>query len=311
MAKMKKNDIILYMSETRQNRLMILASVGSVSTTTFLLILKGIAFVATGSVAILSSLFDSVQDFITSLINIVAIHQAIQPADKAHRFGHGKAQGIGCLLQAFIISASAVLLMIESVLHIIRAEMIERIDFGVVVSVISIVLTIVLVAFQNYVIRQTRALSIKADRAHYAGDSLMNLGVLISLLATKYLGWIWLDGVFGICVAIYLFWTVWAVMQEACAMLMDKELAPEIRNEVRGLALSVPLVKNVSSLRTREGGNKQFVQFNVQFDGKVSLDKAHTQLDAIESVILKKYPHMEVIIHAETFDKSKQNKGKK
>ncbi len=299
------------MNETRQNRLMIFASIGSLSMTAFLLILKGVAFIGTGSVAILSSLFDSVQDFITSLINIVAIHQAIQPADKAHRFGHGKAQGIGCLLQAFIISVSAVLLMIESISHLIQAEMIERIDFGVIVAIISIILTIVLVAFQNYVIRQTRALSIKADRAHYVGDSLMNLGVLISLLATKYLGWIWLDGAFGICVAFYLFFTVWGVMQEACAMLMDKELNLEIRNDVRGLALSVPLVKNVSSLRTREGGNKQFVQFNVQFDGNVSLNKAHAQLDTIESVILKKYPDMEVIIHAEPFDESKQKKGKK
>lgn len=298
------------MSETRQKRLMILASVGSISVTTFLLILKGIAFVGTGSVAILSSLFDSVQDFVTSLINMVAVHQAIQPADKAHRFGHGKAQGIGCLLQAFIISVSAVLLMIESILHIIRAEMIERIDFGVVVSIVSIVLTVILVTFQNYVIRQTRALSIKADRAHYAGDSLMNFGVLLSLLGTKYLGWIWLDGVFGICVAIYLFCMVWNVMQEACAMLMDRELNPEIRNTVRELALSVPMVKNVSSLRTREGGNKQFVQFSAQFDGCVDLKTAHNQLDAIERAIVEKYPDMEVIIHAEPFDKSKQGRKK-
>ena len=288
---------------------MIIASVGSLATTAFLLLLKGIAFIGTGSVAVLSSLFDSVQDFITALINIVAVRQAIQPADKAHRFGHGKAQGIGCLLQAFIISVSSVLLMIESILHLIRSDKIDRIDFGVWVAVISIVMTVALVSFQNYVIQQTKSLSIKADRAHYAGDSLMNLGVLISLLATKYLNWTWLDGVFGICVSLYLFYTVWGVMQEACSMLMDRELQPEIRNEIRQLALSVPLVKNVSSLRTREGGNKQFVQFNVQFDGKVSLRSAHEQLDAIEQVIWKKYPDMEVIIHAEPFDKSKQKKG--
>ena len=241
------------MNEKRHNRLMIFASVGSVATTSFLLIIKGFAFIGTGSVAILSSLFDSVQDFMTSLINMVAVHQAVQPADKAHRFGHGKAQGIGCLLQAFIISVSSILLLIESVLHLIRAEEVQRVGLGIWVTLISIVLTVVLVFFQNYVVRETAALSIKADRAHYAGDTLMNLGVLLSLLAASYLKWTWLDGVFGIGVAIYLFYTVWGIMQEACAMLMDKELKPEIRNDVRQLALSVPLVKNVSSLRTREG----------------------------------------------------------
>ena len=299
------------MNEKQRNRLMMLASASSLGTTAFLLVLKAIAFIGTGSVAVLSSLFDSIQDFMTAMINMVAVHQAIQPADKLHRFGHGKAQGIGCLLQAFVISVSSVLLMIESILHLIRAEKVDRIDLGVWVAVLSVLLTVALVAFQNYVIRRTKSLSIKADRAHYAGDSLMNIGVLISLLATKYLGWTWLDGVFGILVSIYLFYSVWRVMQEACAMLMDHELSIEIRNDVRQLALSVPFVKNVSSLRTREGGNKQFVQFNVQFDGDIALQIAHEQLDAIEQAIVTKYPDMEVIIHAEPFDESKQKKGVK
>ena len=72
---------------------MLLASGASIATTTVLLVLKTGAFFLTSSIAILSSLFDSVQDFMTSLVNMVAVHQAIQPADKAHRFGHGKAQG--------------------------------------------------------------------------------------------------------------------------------------------------------------------------------------------------------------------------
>ncbi|MBQ3695833.1 MAG: cation diffusion facilitator family transporter [Alphaproteobacteria bacterium] len=299
------------MNEKKRNRLMILAGLGSLITTCFLLIIKAIAFVGTGSVAILSGLFDSVQDFMTSMINMVAVHQAVQPADKAHRFGHGKAQGIGGLLQAFIISVSAVLLFVESILHLLRSESVQRIGLGIWVTLIAIALTGILVVFQNYVIRETKALSIKADRAHYAGDTLMNIGILISLLMSHYLSWTWVDGVFGIVVAFYLLYTVWGIMQEACAMLMDKELSVEIRDEIRELALSVPLVKNVSSLRTREGGNKRFVQFNVQFDGRVSLQKTHDQLDEIERVIRAKYPEMEVIIHAEPFDPAKQKKGKK
>ena len=243
------------MNEKKRNRLMILAGLGSLITTCFLLIIKAIAFVGTGSVAILSGLFDSVQDFMTSMINMVAVHQAVQPADKAHRFGHGKAQGIGGLLQAFIISVSAVLLFVESILHLLRSESVQRIGLGIWVTLIAIALTGILVVFQNYVIRETKALSIKADRAHYAGDTLMNIGILISLLMSHYLSWTWVDGVFGIVVAFYLLYTVWGIMQEACAMLMDKELSVEIRDEIRELALSVPLVKNVSSLRTREGGN--------------------------------------------------------
>ena len=299
------------MDEQQKNRLMMFAGVGSVTTTVALIILKIGAFIGTGSVAILSSLFDSVQDFMTSLINMIAVHQAIQPADKAHRFGHGKAQGIGCLLQAFIIAISSVMLLIESVMHLWRSEPVDHIGLGVWVILIAIVLTFILVSFQKYVVRETGSLSIKADRAHYAGDVFMNVGVLCSLFAAGFLGWLWVDGLFGIVVSGYLFYTVWQVMQEACAMLMDRELPPEVRKKVREIVLSVPSVKDVFDIRTREGGNKQFVQFTVQFDGRVSLKKAHADLDLIEHLLHNHYPDMEVIIHAEPYKKKKKNQNEK
>ena len=291
------------MDKQKKNMLMILASMGSVTTTVVLLLLKAFAFIGTGSVAILSSLFDSVQDFMTSLINMVAVRHAIRPADTMHRFGHGKAQGIGCLLQAFIIAGSSVLLLVESILHLIDLKEVQHVSLGIIVIVISLILTGLLVTFQNYVVRQTGSLSIKADRAHYSGDVLMNIGVVISLVASSYFGVRWVDGVFGIGVSLYLFYSVWYMMQEACALLMDHELSSEIRQDIRRQALSIAMVKSVSGLKTREGGNRQFVQFNVQFDGKVSLQEAHDSLDEIEQLLRKKYPDMEVIIHAEPTNK--------
>ena len=290
---------------------MIWGGLASIGVAVVLILIKAASFFVTGSVAILSSLFDSVQDLMTSFINMVAIHHAVQPADKAHRFGHGKAQGIGALLQAFIIGASAVLLFIESVVHLWRGSVVENVSLGVLTIIFSIILTIILVSFQRYVIQQTGSLSIKTDQAHYTGDVMMNVGVLVSLLGTSYLGWVWLDGLFGIIVAIYLLSVVWGIMKEACAMLMDQELPVDVREKIRSLAMSVPPVKNVSSLKTRTGGDNLFIQFNAQFDGYLSLNEAHKTLDKIEQVIQKQYPNAEVIIHAEPFDPAKQKKGTK
>ena len=287
------------MTQNKKTKLMILGSLGSLGTTLFLLVLKTVAFMSTGSVSILSSLFDSIQDLMSSFINMIAVYQAIQPADKMHRFGHGKAQGIGGLLQAFIIAVSAVLLAIESIMHLIHPVPVQQVNFGILIIFISIILTACLVLFQNHVIRQTGSVSIKADRLHYAGDTAMNLGVMISLLATKFLGWLWIDGAFGVLVALYLLYTVWHIMKETCALLMDKELASQIRKDIEDIALSESKVLAVSDLRTREGGNKQFVQFNVQFDKKESLQHAHATLDKIEAKIKQKYPEMDVMIHAE------------
>lgn len=293
------------MKKDKKVKMMIWGSIGSLWTTVLLLVLKMVAYIGTGSVAILSSLFDSVQDFMTSLINMVAVYQAVRPADKGHRFGHGKAQGIGGLLQAFIIAVSAVLLMMESVRHIFKHEPVQQVGLGVTVIMISMILSSCLVIFQNYIIRHTGSVSIKADRAHYAGDAIMNFGVLLSLLMTKFLNIDWIDGAFGVCVSIYLLHTVWQIMKEACALLMDSELPVQVRQDIKAMVLSVAKVRAISDLRTREGGNKQFVQFNVQFDGKESLNSAHQILDKIETKINRKYPEMDIIIHAEPFKERK------
>ena len=189
--------------------------------------------------------------------------------------------------------------------------MVENVSLGVLTIIFSVILTILLVAFQRYVIQQTGSLSIKTDQAHYTGDIMMNVGVLLALLGTSYLGWTWLDGLFGIIVSIYLLSVVWGIMKEACAMLMDQELPVAVREKIRSLALSVPPVKNVSSLKTRTGGDNLFIQFNAQFDGHLTLNEAHQTLDKIEQVIQKQYPNAEVIIHAEPFDPNKQKGTKK
>ncbi len=302
---MKKNVIMYHMKRIKKNRLMICSAVASMLTAISLMALKTVGFLGTGSVAVLSSLLDSVQDFLTASINMVAVHQAIQPADKAHRFGHGKAQGIGSLIQSVIIGLSAIWLLKESLGHLINHTAVHNAQLGVWVVLISGGITVGLVGFQNYVVKHTGALSIKADRAHYMGDVLMNLGVLVSLWLSTAFGIVWVDGVFGILVALYLLYSIWHIMVEACAMLMDKELPQKIRQDIRALAMNVALVKNVSSLKSREGGNNRFVQFNVQFDGDISLKTAHEQLDEIEKNILQKYPDMQVIIHAEPFDETK------
>ena len=100
-----------------KNFLMKAAAVASVTVAGLGIIIKFVVFLLTGSIAVLSTLFDSLQDLLTSGINFFAIHHALQPADKHHRFGHGKAQAIGGLIQAIIIFLSAVILIFQSCQH--------------------------------------------------------------------------------------------------------------------------------------------------------------------------------------------------
>ena len=247
----------------------------------------------------MSGLFDSAQDFITSAINMVAIHHATEPADKEHRFGHGKAQGIGSLIQAVIIAIASVFLMVESVQRFCHPEPLKQVTLGIIITVIAIILTFFLIRFQTYVIRKTNSLSIAADRAHYTGDIVMNAGVIVSLICSYYFGWEKIDSVFGVGVSLYLLVVVYQILRESCNMLMDKEMSEEFRKSIHTIVHAFPEVTLIHDLKTRQSGSHAFVQFSVHMDDTLTLRQAHDITDKIEDRIKELFPDTEIIIHPE------------
>ena len=235
----------------------------------------------------------------TSLVNYEAVRRSIEPADKEHRFGHGKAQAIGSLIQGVIIFAAAVFLLKESVVRLFDVKPIKEIYLGTIVTIFAIIVTIILVQFQTYVIKKTNSLSIKTDRAHYTGDIMMNVGVISSMLVSYYFDFYIVDALFGVGVALYLFLTVISIAKESIAMLMDTELSEEIREKIQQKALNYEVVYEVLDLKTRLSGNNMFIQFCVRMDPELTLKRAHDVTEFIEDDIKKEYPDAQIIIHLE------------
>ena len=274
----------------KNNRLMRLASIFSVLTAGTLVITKAVAFYLTGSVAVLSGLFDSAQDVLTSLVNLNAVREATTPADSDHRYGHGKAQAIGGLVQSFIILSAAFVLLKESVMRLFYPSEIQEIGVGLGVTALAFVLSFCLVCFQKTVVKRTHSLSIKADLAHYTGDLFMNIGIAASILCAYYLHWYFVDSLFGILTASYLFCSVACVLRESLNMLMDKEVS---------IVCSVDGVYDCFDLKTRLSGNEMYAQFSVALNDRLSLPQAHEKVHEIEKTICQKYPSLKVIIHPE------------
>lgn len=284
---------------TQKNKLMMWAARASVSTAGILIVMKTYAFLITGSVAILASLFDSVQDLMTSAINFFSVKQSLQPADKRHRFGHGKAQGIGSFLQGLILIISALWLAFESTLHLGRHDMPTHSALGIGIIIASLVLTALLIRFQAFVIRQTNSLSIRADNAHYNGDLMMNAGVLISLFFSYAFSIGWIDSLFGILVSLYLFKSGLFILRAAVSMLMDEEMPQTVHTKIKNQMEMIHEIKQISDLRTRQSGTKMFIQMTFILDGTMSLAKAHFIADKAEKLIHEIYPDSEVMIHLE------------
>ncbi|MBI1778683.1 MAG: cation diffusion facilitator family transporter [Proteobacteria bacterium] len=278
-------------------RLVRLASYASLFAALTFIAVKFAAWLATGSVAVLSSLVDSLLDVLGSLITYFAVRHALVPADPEHRFGHGKAEPLAALALGAFIAGSAVLIVLESVLRFLDPRPVQNELVGIAVMVFTILGTLALVGFQGYVVRRTRSMAIRADSLHYSGDLMLNGGVLVSLALSRWLGWNSIDPVFAVTIALYMLWNARAVGIDAFHMLMDRELPDADRERIKAIVLGHPDVSALHELRSRSSGPNSFIQLHVEMDGAITLERAHVIADEVEAAILAAFPLAEVIIH--------------
>jgi len=278
-------------------RLMKMATYAAVSVALFLVVFKFGAWIATESLSLLSTLIDSLLDVGASLINLYAVHHALQPADEEHRFGHGKAEPLAGLAQAAFISGSALFILFEAGDRFLHPREIVRTDIGLVVMVLSIVLTIALVAFQRYVVKKTGSVAIQADSMHYKMDVLVNIGVIGSLLMVSQFGWLIADPLVAVVIALYIFHGAWDVGSQSMKLLMDSELPDEDRKRIVDIALAEPGVLGLHDLRTRSSGMNLFIQFHLDMDGGITLNAAHAISEAVMYRVENAFPNADVLIH--------------
>jgi ferrous-iron efflux pump FieF len=278
-------------------RLMRVATYASVAVAGTLIATKFGAWLMTDSISLLSTLIDSLLDVAASVVNLFAVRHALQPADREHRFGHGKAEALAGLAQAAFIAGSAAFLIVQAIERMIHPRPVVNTDIGIAVMVFAIVLTLLLVGFQKYVVRKTGSLAIGADSLHYQSDVLVNGSVIVSLLLSAHLGWNSLDPLFGIGIAAYILWGAWRVGVAALHVLMDRELPEEDRRRIRAIAQSRAEVRGVHDLRTRSAGSQMFIQLHLEFDGAMTLHQVLVASEAVMHEIQAAYPNAEVIIH--------------
>ncbi len=277
--------------------LMRCATYAAVGVAIILCIIKIAAWLLTGSVAILSSLVDSLLDLIASGINLVAVRHALTPADHEHRYGHGKAEAIAGLAQAAFITGSSVFLIFEACNRLLHPQAVENSAIGIAVMILTIVLTLLLVQFQRYVIKRTHSVAISADSLHYKGDLLLNASVIVALMLEAYWGWQFADPIFAVLVAGFIFRSAWLIGKQSLAQLMDQELPDAVREEIKSLALLHPQVLNLHELKTRSSGRQHFIQLHLEMDGDLKLREAHQIASDVETAIRASFPNTEVIIH--------------
>ncbi|SCA57697.1 Cation-efflux pump FieF [Candidatus Terasakiella magnetica] len=288
--------------EINKPKLMRAATYASVSVALVLILVKFFAWIATDSVSLLSTLVDSILDAGASMVNLIAVHYALQPADEDHRFGHGKAEPLAGLLQSGFIFASALFLIVETGKRFFNPQAVDNSTMGVAVMVVSIVLTVALVVFQRYVVRKTNSVAVSADSLHYTTDILVNAGVIVALVVSAMTDWLWFDPFVAGVIALYILWSVREIATDAMDLLMDHEFPDKERATIRNAVMSVEDVKGMHDLRTRSSGPQKFIQLHLVLDAQLTLHDSHAISDTVERLLRQLYPDAEILIHTDPDD---------
>ena len=285
----------------RQARLMRVAGSASVGVAVTLIVLKLWAWMASGSVALLGSLADSLLDLAASLITLFAVRFALTPADREHRFGHGKSEGVAGLLQALIVSGSAFYVAFEAAGRLLDPVPLEAAGIALGVMAVSLVLTLGLFGVQRYVISRTGSLAITADSVHYQADILTNVAIIAGLFVSYRFSWYFLDPLLALVVVVAILASVRTIAIDALNVLLDRELPGKARRRLLGIVNAHPAVLGVHDVRTRSSGSTEFIQLHLELDPQLTLLEAHAISDEVELEVQRAFPRAEVLIHVDPY----------
>lgn len=284
----------------RGSELRRLASRVSLGVAFLLIAVKLWAWTATGSVALLTSAIDAAVDAAASLATFAGVRYAERPADREHRYGHGKGEAVAALLQAVFLAGAGLALAFQSIQRLVSPEPLTDVDLGLWVMVGSLLAAAGLVAMQTWVVRRTGSTAIAADRAHYLTDVAVNLAVLAALGIARLTGWERVDPAFALAISAYMIWSSRSIALGALRQILDRELGTEERRRIREEVLGCLGVRGMHDLRTRDAGDRVFVEFHLEVDGGLTISRGHAIADVAEAAVAALFPAgAEVTAHLE------------
>jgi cation diffusion facilitator family transporter len=269
----------------------------SIISNSFLITIKLIVGILTGSVSIVSEAIHSTMDLAASLIAFFSVKVSDQPPDKTHPYGHGKYENVSGVIEALLIFVAAVWIIYEAVNKIGSHSKIESIGLGSMVMIISALVNI-FVAHKLYKVgKRTHSIALEADALHLKADVFTSVGVAIGLFLIWITGYQILDPIVAIIVAIFILWESYQLLKKAFSPLLDTALCESdiktIFNSFESRHLSY------HNLRTRISGKYKFAELHLTMPGNITLAEVHHVCDEVEKELEELIPDFQITIHVE------------
>ncbi|MDY0268092.1 cation diffusion facilitator family transporter [Trichloromonas sp.] len=281
-------------------RLKLRAARTSIAVSLSLALLKLVTGILTGSMAVLASAVDSLLDILMSGVNYLAIHQADQPADQDHPFGHGKYETLATIIQALIITLSGAWIILESVRRLIAGTALTALTSGILALLASTAASLAISRYLRRIAQQTDSSALAADALHFAMDVYSNLALFAGLVIIQFVNVPWLDPVLSLLVGLYIISEAVKLLRHGLRDVLDEELPPEIRDRIIALIESYPDERiDYHKLRTRRAGSQKIMDFHLNVCKYLTVKEAHDIADRLEKRIKSEIRGADVTIHIE------------
>ncbi|HEY7479282.1 MAG TPA: cation diffusion facilitator family transporter [Gemmatimonadales bacterium] len=265
--------------------------------------LKGGAYLLTGSVGLLSDALESFVNLIAALVALLALSVAARPADDEHVYGHTKAEYFSSGFEGALIVIAAATIVVAAVGRLIEPRPIEAPGLGLTITGAASAINLVVALVLQRAGRRYESITLEADAQHLMADVWTSLGVIIGVGAAALTGWLWLDAMVAIAVAINVLRSGVRLLRRSMLGLLDTSLPDETLATITSILESHGKSGvRYHALRTRQAGVRRFISFHILVPGHWTVQRGHDLLEQIEERIRDAVPHSVVDTHLEPIE---------
>ena len=267
------------------------------------IVLKGLAYLMTGSVGLLSDAIESLVNLVGGVMALAMLTVAARPADEDHAYGHTKAEYFSSGVEGALILLAAASIAYAAVHRLLVPKLLQEIGLGLAVSALASGVNLAVALLLLRVGRKRNSITLEANAEHLLADVWTSVGVVIGVGAVVLTGWQPLDPIIALIVAANIVWTGLKIVRRSTLGLMDTALAAEDQAKVREVLHSYEQDGvRFHALRTRQSGARKFMSVHVLVPGHWTVQRGHELLERIEADIRRGLPGASVLTHLEPLD---------
>jgi len=259
--------------------------------------LKTGAWWVSGSVSLLSDALESLVNLAGAMFALAMVTVAARPADDDHPYGHHKAEYFSSGFEGVLIFVAALAIVVAAVDRLLHPQPLEAVGLGLVLSVVSSAMNGALAWSMLKKARSARSMALEADARHLFTDVWTSAGVVVGLLAVMYTGWLWLDPVIAIAVALNILREGASLVWRSAAGLMDEAIEPETRAEIENVLEGFRhQAIRFDHVVTRRAGQRRFIDLHMHMPSSWTLGRAAAVRASVEQALMSAVPGLRATI---------------